>query len=264
MNAAQNNNESLNYLLNAFRNVLSAATISSRDIHYHVLDYHIPFLERLDAIENSSAVLFDYFTGKYRFITAKFKYLIGYDRDCALEEGPDYFLRNMHPEDLPRVIDTIAQTQQFLLDCPAPERKDYKLSFTFRIRNATGTYVRLMQQVILLELDSKGNPWLALIINDILANTENEPPFARLLINIKDSRYYLFPPEKQGEQKELSTREIEILGLMGRGLPSKQIAAQLHISINTVNNHRASILRKLQAGNAAEAVQYAARLGIIS
>jgi DNA-binding NarL/FixJ family response regulator len=119
-----------------------------------------------------------------------------------------------------------------------------------------------MQQVILLELDAKGNPWLALIVNDMLANKENENPFRRLLINIRDSRYYLFTPDEESGQKGLSTREIEILGLMGKGLPSKQIADQLHISINTVNNHRCSILRKLQVSNAAEAVQYAARLGI--
>jgi DNA-binding CsgD family transcriptional regulator len=252
----------LNSGLRGFQDLLSTYTIEQRDVNYSVLDYHIPFLERLDAVDNSSVVLFDYFTGKYRFITAKFKYLIGYDRDTALEEGPEYFLKNMHPEDLPRVVDTISQTNRFLQDLPEIERRDYKLNFTFRIRNSTGAYVRLMQQVILLELDAKGNPWLALIVNDMLANKENENPFRRLLINIRDSRYYLFTPDEESGQKGLSTREIEILGLMGKGLPSKQIADQLHISINTVNNHRCSILRKLQVSNAAEAVQYAARLGI--
>jgi DNA-binding CsgD family transcriptional regulator len=150
-----------------------------------------------------------------------------------------------------------------IIDLPPPERKDYKLSITFRIRNATGSYVRLMQQVILLELDAKGNPWLALIVNDLLANPENEDLFRRLPINVKNSRYYLFPPTEDAGRKGLSTREIEILDLMGRGLPSKQIADQLHISINTVNNHRAAILRKLHVGNAAEAVQYASREGLI-
>ncbi len=259
-----NPNNNLIARLNEFKSMLSSLAIEESDVNYRVLDYHLPFLERLDAIDNSSAVLFDYFTRKYRFITAKFKYLIGYDRDSALEEGPGYFLKNMHPEDLPRVIDTVGQTHRFLLSLPSQERKDFKLSFTFRIRNATGAYVRLMQQIILLELDTKGNPWLALIVNDLLVNSQNEDPFRRLLMNVKDSRYYLFTPEEEGGQRGLSTREIEVLGLMGRGLPSKQIADQLHISINTVNNHRASILRKLQAGNTAEAVQYAARLGIVN
>lgn len=248
----------------ALNNVLPASSINESDINYHLLDYHLPFLERLDAIDNSSVVLFDYFTRRYRFITAKFKYLIGYDRETALEEGPDYFLKNIHPDDLPNVIDTTLRTQRFLLDLPADERKDYKLSFTFRIKKAHGSYIRLLQQIILLELDAKGNPWLALIVNDLLAAAHNEPPFRRLLFNIKNSRYYLFAPQEDSEKKSLTVREIDILGLMGKGLASKHIADQLDISINTVNNHRVNILRKLQAANAAEAVQYASRLGIIS
>lgn len=258
-------NHNMQSLLEKFQAIHKTQSINPEDVDYSILNYHIPFLERLDTIENSSVVLFDFLEHKYRFLTARFKYLIGYDRDSALSEGPEYFLKQIHPDDLPKVIETTIESMRFNLELPIGERKDYKLCFSFRIRHASGIYIRLVQQVVTLELDKKGNPWLALITNDLVPNEELNGPFRRFLINLKNSKYYLFTPDETTTEKapDLSTREIEILGLMAKGLPSKQIADQLFISINTVNNHRANILRKMQAGNAVEAVQYAMRMGIV-
>ncbi len=61
----------------------------------------------------------------------------------------------------------------------------------------------------------------------------------------------------------LSSREIEILGLVAKGMRSKDIANQLFISINTVNNHRKNLLEKMEVSNSSEAVKLAAKLGII-
>ena len=59
---------------------------------------------------------------------------------------------------------------------------------------------------------------------------------------------------------KLSAREISILELMARGFPPKTIADQLGISKNTVDVHRANILRKMEARSiaqlVAEAVHY--------
>ena len=52
----------------------------------------------------------------------------------------------------------------------------------------------------------------------------------------------------------LTTRELEVLTLMSRGLSNRQIADQLVISQATVKFHVNSLLKKLRAGNRAEAV----------
>ena len=52
----------------------------------------------------------------------------------------------------------------------------------------------------------------------------------------------------------LSPREKEVLRQIRRGLASKQIAAALRISINTVNRHRQNILAKLSVANSVEAI----------
>jgi DNA-binding CsgD family transcriptional regulator len=54
----------------------------------------------------------------------------------------------------------------------------------------------------------------------------------------------------------LTVREKEILSYIAQGFSSKQIAAQLYISENTVANHRRNMLRKRGARSSAELVSY--------
>lgn len=60
----------------------------------------------------------------------------------------------------------------------------------------------------------------------------------------------------------LTIREKEILKLIAEGKLNKEIAALLYISIRTVENHRANIIKKLNINNTAELVKYAIQQGI--
>jgi len=51
--------------------------------------------------------------------------------------------------------------------------------------------------------------------------------------------------------------------MLAEGASKSEIAESLCISIKTVENHRANIMRKLNIHNAMELVRYAARLGLI-
>jgi DNA-binding CsgD family transcriptional regulator len=266
----------LQRLFAEYERTLHAQRFRAEDLDLARLDYHLPLLERLDAVEDSSVVLYDLYQRKYVFLTSSFKFLLGYDRGQALGQGPEYFYRRMPEEDLEAVLDTVTRTLRFLYGLPAAERKDYKLAFDFRIRRADARLVRLLQQVVVLELDARGNIWLVLAVNDRVAGPAEEPP-RRSLRNLRDGKGYLFAPEEPGQPgspeagrdapaqrgAELTRREIEVLGLVAVGLASREIADRLYISTATVNNHRQSILSKTGARNSSEAVRYAARLGIL-
>ena len=55
----------------------------------------------------------------------------------------------------------------------------------------------------------------------------------------------------------LSAREREIAVLVGQGLSSRSIADMLHLSVRTVETHRAHIQQKLRLGSRSELVRYA-------
>jgi DNA-binding NarL/FixJ family response regulator len=52
--------------------------------------------------------------------------------------------------------------------------------------------------------------------------------------------------------ERLSDRELEVFGLIGQGRSTRQIAEQLHLSVKTVESHRAHIKEKLNIRSAAE------------
>jgi DNA-binding NarL/FixJ family response regulator len=57
----------------------------------------------------------------------------------------------------------------------------------------------------------------------------------------------------------LTDRELQVLGLIGKGLGTRQIAEKLHLSVKTVENHREHIKAKLKLRTSAELVRYAVR-----
>lgn len=59
----------------------------------------------------------------------------------------------------------------------------------------------------------------------------------------------------------LTERELEVLGQLGMGRTTKEIADTLHLSIRTVDIHRANIKRKLGLRTGAELIAYASRGG---
>ena len=59
--------------------------------------------------------------------------------------------------------------------------------------------------------------------------------------------------------RELSSREVDVLRLLARGLENAEIAEELEISPSTAKNHVSSILAKLGLPNRIQAAIYAVR-----
>jgi DNA-binding NarL/FixJ family response regulator len=57
----------------------------------------------------------------------------------------------------------------------------------------------------------------------------------------------------------LSDRELDVVTLLGSGLSTREIADQLHMSVKTVETHRAHIKKKANLGSATRLVQFCVR-----
>ncbi len=231
---------------------------------YLEFEKKVYFLERLSEVENSSVTVLDLYQKKYIFLRSR--YLEPFDNPLIDHDPQDpfYYGQFIHPDDLSLVMDSYNKSFKFFLNLPEEERKDYKLILNFRQRDKYGKYLNIILQLVVLELDKKGNIWLILILDDLLPDKISFEGVNRRLIHIKSGKICLFKNELEPNKKTiLSTREVEVLGLVSKGFASKEIADRLFLSINTVNNHRQNILEKVGAVNTTEAVTYARNLGIL-
>jgi len=84
------------------------------------------------------------------------------------------------------------------------------------------------------------------------------PSIARKVLN-----YFNKKSEKNSEEFNLSKRELDILSLLVKGYSHKMIAAELIISVYTVNNHIKNIYQKLHVHSVSEAVATAIQKNIV-
>jgi NarL family two-component system response regulator LiaR len=92
--------------------------------------------------------------------------------------------------------------------------------------------------------------------------TQLDPEIANLLISHmqNDSK-----DDEQVNQKlsELTSREVEVLIQIGRGLSNKEIATELSISQMTVKTHVSNILSKLHLTDRTQAAIFSIRQGLV-
>jgi len=81
---------------------------------------------------------------------------------------------------------------------------------------------------------------------------------------VLDPRLEKLAADPEQSRPALTTRELEVLQLIVHGKSSKDIAAILGISANTIAVHRANLMQTLGIHNTAELVVYAIRNGLAS
>ena len=67
-----------------------------------------------------------------------------------------------------------------------------------------------------------------------------------------------------GPLDALTSRQREVLQLIAEGRSTKQIAAQLDVSIKTVESHRSTLMDRLRINDLAGLVRFAVRVGLVS
>jgi len=72
------------------------------------------------------------------------------------------------------------------------------------------------------------------------------------------------PATAASEAEGLTRREYQVLRLVAEGKTNKQLASELGISTRTAENHRASIMRKLNLHSTSELVRYAVRKRMVT
>lgn len=226
----------------------------------------VPLLEQYRALadsyarlENVIAVLSDMRTNE------SYIYYGDFSRTLALDTSTghlpsiweDTIFSLVHPDDLNDKLLQELCFYNFAKRQPKELRKDFFLMSKLRMRASTGKYIPVLHRMFYIYAPADSRPWLALCLYGVLTH---ELPARCIAVNSTTGD--IVELDKR-EEKILSAREKQVLALINQGLTSKEIAAALFISVNTVSRHRQEILAKLRVKNSVEACQVASRLGFI-
>lgn len=127
--------------------------------------------------------------------------------------------------------------------------------FDLRLRAKDDRIVRVDIAILQLKASAAGDFFLTHILRPIAG--------AQLRI-IRESDQPGIPPQpvaardsSDARVRKLTSREVEILGMLAAGRTTPEIAERLHISRLTARNHIQNILDKLEIHSKAEAVAFA-------
>lgn len=174
----------------------------------------------------------------------------------------DAIYTRMHPEDLveKRMLEYAFFRHVHPLSAAGKLR--FKATCRIRIKDRDGAYRYIDNSTQVLTPSPGGKIWLILCCYHLAADPAPSAGIQPRIVDMATGESWLFSFH-EGKQRILSEREKEILRLIKQGKASKQIAADLHISIHTVSRHRQNILEKLSVSNSVEAVQAATEMGLI-
>ena len=233
-----------------------------KDLDYTLADKHISSLKILSNLGNSGFNLFDIAKREVIFYTANFGQLLGYQQSDYVETGQQFFAGKIHPEDALQLSLKGISVFKIFNAFSSDDKLNHKVISEYRMLNAYGKYIRLIEQYQMIELDKKGQVWLMMGVVDISPNQEENAVTKGQLLNFRTGQFV--PLEVyQKPQVELTKREVEILKLVKSGFLSKEISNMLSISLHTVNTHRQRFLEKLGANNSVEAVMFASKFGLL-
>ncbi|MDR0393737.1 MAG: LuxR C-terminal-related transcriptional regulator [Tannerella sp.] len=250
--------DAMNEWLLEYERALSQQVFDETDRNYNLPEtQHKPLLKQLAKVSNSVITVFDLCVRRHVFISPNFFDLFGANTDIEGMEG------KIHADDLQALTQHAITAFQYVFS-NKETMHNYKFIADYRVCNAAGKYVRVIEQQSVLEQDKAGNVRLALSVLDLSPDQNTWKPLKCGVFSKSDN--HLFPIRSLSEKNSagLSPREIEILQLVKEGLLSKEISERLCISVHTVNTHRQRILEKLDADNAMEAIKYASALGLLS
>lgn len=156
--------------------------------------------------------------------------------------------RNIHPDDQTRVEQELRQA----VERGAP------VDFEFRIIRPDGRVRRIHSRAELIA-GSDGNPLrLTGTVQDVTEVRAAAEALHQTATDLgrRAAELHSFPDRSRDEDlsRALTSRQVEILGLVAEGLNNAEIASRLYLTESTVKWHVRKILKALGAANRAQAV----------
>lgn len=219
---------------------------------------------------NSLSYLFDFPQRKFLQVSDAMKHLIGHEFQDSFHGEVDKIIPLIHKDDFKIFNEKIFPfTLLFLQKHPISEHSKYIFSHNYRIKNPTGDWLHFHQKTSYITTSSTGLPILSFGLLIDISDFKND---SKIIYRINKAEHdrsayskplmsHFFYPD--AGDCILSTQERRVLTLISEGLNSREIAERLHLSENTIINHRRNMQTKTNTKNVAQLITYACKHQIL-
>ena len=183
---------------------------------------------------------------------------LGLDPSELKAKGMRYFWSRIHPDDVEPWLTALNYLMNFTVnEISVEDRKKMSYTWNYRLKNAKGNYVNIIQNTTPLEFDKDNKPIIGLAHYTILnPKIKMDVCASGKFLNAKNEYETMY--FNNFSQKLLtdgvSNRERDIIRLLVLNYTSKEIAEKLFLSSHTVDTHRRNILKKLNISSTRELV----------
>lgn len=226
------------------------STVVKTDENYiKELDFSLEAHKKLLNIFNVGRhyyMVFNIVEMELEYISKDITSVLGYAPD---EVNAMYFLDQIHIDDKTFFLNYENMLTVFFNQLPLEKRGSYKYQHDYRIKTKSGSYIRLLHQILPIEYDA-GNYYRSLVMHTDISHIKSEGIPCMSIIGLNDEpSYYNIPIQGNFIQSNsiFTRREREILKLIVEGYITRDIANLLCLSVHTVNAHRKNILKKAEA-----------------
>lgn len=187
------------------------------------------------------------------------------DHDPELYNGKEFFIQRDVTYDAMQIpIIQILETRYKLNTTFAMVRQSEECDFIIEAYHPEKVCA---PQKLYWQVRDSFEHFICLFLDAMLPEIISTKPHQKWLTVFNDSEYrknIITRKAVKNSVIQLTSRELQCLSLIAKGMTIKKIAEFLHLSSETVNTHAKSIRHKMNCVNITEAVFKAVRLGLLS
>ncbi|MBB3186809.1 LuxR C-terminal-related transcriptional regulator [Microbacter margulisiae] len=242
--------------------ILHHSIFSSHLCHVSPADYKTILIQYAQFLKGTRLsmlmiAIFDLHKGNYLYLDHRIQKLLGEPNRNSNDFKPhDTLYDHVHPDDLQDLHKADICCYQQFHSLPARERDHYGMGCHFRIRTASGSYLRMIRKVRPLEYDTYRNVWLLSVTFDLMSEAASGSIPAAWIFNIKTHEAEPLTGMGNGLWEPITPGCLKLLQLIRQGFSSHEITEHLHISKKTLYNQRSRILQGCGAKNMTQAIRY--------
>ncbi len=243
--------------------------IAKSDKDLGLVDYKTFFATQISEARNFAVGPYYWFIGdNARLLITVASDNIGelspYDKSEWENKPPLFLVENLHPEDSFYVLSALQLAMEKIVNLPPERQSDMRINVYARMLNAQKVYRWVLIQMPGLYVNQENKTTCGLMMVTDLShfNFDRRPVLMTLTdrINNKNEYYHIAAHDDfklvNVALPNITKRELQLLQLMARGLTTPEIAKELSISYNTVENHKRNLRKKTETKTTAELIYY--------